>query len=246
MATWRSSGSQSGWTGIDSKEHNPSCQFVPDRSILVRESSRYVRPLRRGTGWWLCSSGSTSLEGNHPISYKGDIWRGMISSMGSSTSHPPSRRNRTQFAFSSRESSRRASHLPLTKRGEQCHRECGRNLAEGQTSGARSVVGCAQCKFLHREESTPCPQISVCFTMKSCAANSLSLRHAELSLSRCPAPILGCYQVFLATKIVQLPPSCAQSCPVPEPEPSPIVMVRVQHRIPYKHVSVSSVSVVAV
>jgi hypothetical protein len=155
MATWRSSGSQSGWTGIDSKEHNPSCQFVPDRSILARESSRYVRPLRHGTGWWPCSSGSTSLEGNHLKGYRGGILRGTTSSMGSSMSHPLNRRSPTLFAFSGRESSRRASHLLLTKLGEQYRRVYGRNLVGEQKSGAHNVVGCARCKFLHREESMP-------------------------------------------------------------------------------------------
>jgi hypothetical protein len=75
--------------------------------------------------------------------------------MGSNMSHLENRRNRTQFSFSSREWSLRASHLLLTKLGEQYRKGCGKNLAGGRTSGAHSEAGCVQCKFQRRGGNKP-------------------------------------------------------------------------------------------
>jgi hypothetical protein len=137
----------------------------------------------------------------------------MISSMGSSMSHPPNRRNPTLFAFSNRESFRRASHLLLTKLGEQYHTGYGRSLVGGQKSGAHSVVGCAQCKFLHREESMPVLELAFVFgrmlrrkltLIAACRALAISLSCSNLGLlpsisgnQNCPTapficPILPC------------------------------------------------------
>ena len=75
--------------------------------------------------------------------------------MESSKSHPVNRRSRIRFFSASREWSRLASRLLLTKLGERYHKECGTSLAGERTSGAHNEVGCVQYISQHHGESMP-------------------------------------------------------------------------------------------
>jgi hypothetical protein len=79
----------------------------------------------------------------------------MTGSTGSNKSHQENRRNQTRFVVSDHESSLRASHLLSTKRGELCRREYEKNLVARRKNGARSAVGCVQCRSQHHGGNRP-------------------------------------------------------------------------------------------
>lgn len=69
------------------------------------------------------------------------------------------RRSPARFASVDHGWSQRASHRRGTKLEERSRKVCEMSLVEAQMSGGRNVAGFCQCRFQHREESTPGGQI---------------------------------------------------------------------------------------